>query len=106
VARTSQPSADSLLLVACEAFTFDRPGIGATYIHPGAILRASNLVVKGHERFFRPLVLIAEFEPDLELTEVPVAITGLGDPDTPFTWLQMKIAGTVQNAETLFNVGE
>ena len=79
----------------------------ATYVHPGAVFRASNPVIRGREAFFTPLTLIAEFEPDLPLTEMPVRVVGLADADTAFSWAQVKVSGTFRTAETsLYNVGE
>ena len=105
VARTGPPTPVSLW-VAVESFTADRGGAEAIYVFPGAILRGSNPVVRAHSQYFRPLVLIAEVEPDLELTDLPVQVIGLADADAAFSWLQLKVAGTVRSAETsLYNVG-
>jgi len=99
-----QPDQAGLLI--CQAgFNFDH-GARQVYVHPGAIVRAGCWVVRGHERWFSPLILVAEdFGGDPQSqARVAVAVVSLG-ADESFTHVPIRIAGHVDTAETAFSLG-
>ncbi len=69
----TEPAGD--LVVSVQPFMFGE-GPEQQMVNEGAILRASNPIVKRHGAFFVPLVVVVENEPDLPPSNLQVVVVG------------------------------
>lgn len=108
MARASQPDQpQSGLYVCVESVNFEHGGRNV-FVGPGAVFRAGHPIMKGRERFFRPLVLVLSHDA-LPLHQVSVAVVGTGEDSgdaIPWQWLTVRVPSPDANQSPARNIGE